>query len=60
MTYFLWYSGKLVATRVWFWVVIRLAIVNFYLNSKWENTALDKFASSLTTTPLDSVDGSVD
>ena len=62
MTYFLWYSGKLVATRVGFLVVIRLAMVNFDLNFEWENTALNRFASSLTatTTPLDSVDGSVD
>ena len=62
MTYFLWYSGKLVATRVWLLVVIRLAMVNFYLNFEWENTALNRYASSLTTTatPLESVDGSVD
>ena len=61
MTYFLWYSGKLVATRVGFLVVIRLAMVNFDLNFEWENAALNRFASSLTaTTPLDSVDGSVD
>ena len=41
MTYFLWYSGKLVATRVGFLVVIRLAMFNFDLNFEWENAALN-------------------
>ena len=36
MTYFLWYSGKLVATRFGFLVVIRLAMVNLDLNFEWK------------------------